>query len=326
MDAAAPMGAAVTGVRRLLAAVVLVLACAAAASAAERYVLVVVGVAGSETHAKTFAAWRDGFVAAVSGPLRVPADHVVVLSDRGATRDAVRDALAALGKRVQRDDTLLVVLIGHGTYDGTDAKFDLAGPDLGANEWKSLLQPISGLVVFVNTSSASAPFLGRIAGPRRVVITATDTPAQQYDTVFAGYFLAAFTDESCDLDKDRRVSIGEAFTCGATRTRRSYEQRGQLATERAVLDDDGDGVGKEAGDVGNDGAVASRVFLDPNPDVAVTNDPALSELLARRDALESAIAELARKKTFMPADDYERELERLLVDLARLSRRIRSRS
>lgn len=312
--------------RRILAALVLVLGCVPAATASERYVLVVVGVAGSDAHAKTFAGWRDGFVASVTGPLRVPADHVAVLSDREATRDAVRDAVGRLRTRVQKDDMLLVVLIGHGTFDGTDAKFNLSGPDLDANDFKTLLQPVQGLVVFVNTSSASAPFLGRLAGPHRVVITATDTPAQQYDTQFAGYFLAAFVDESCDLDKDKRVSIGEAFTCGATRTKRAYEQRGQLATERAVLDDDGDGVGKEAGDVGNDGAVASRVFLDPNPDVAVTNDPALSELLARRDALESAIAELARKKTFMPADDYERELERLLVDLARLSRRIRSRS
>ena len=194
----------------------------------------------------------------------------------------MKEALTRLAREVGRDDLLFVLLIGHGTFDGIDAKFNLVGPDLEAAEWRALLAPVAGQVVFVNAAAASAPFLTRLAGPRRVVITATDTPAQKFDTRFAEAFVAAFTDAGADLDKDGRVSIGEAFTYGSTRTKRWYEQRGQLSTERAMLDDTGDGVGKEAGTLGADGSMASRLFLDPGPDAALSKDPAA--LRARRPA------------------------------------------
>lgn len=301
------------------------------AGAAERYVLVVAGVSGSPQHAERHARWRTTLVEALRGPIGLPADHVVDLydgddvpPDRRATLVNVRRVIDGWRSRIEDGDLLTVVLIGHGTFDGVDAKFNLVGPDLEAAEWASLLDGVKGTQVVVNTASASFPFLRRLAGPRRVVITATDSPLQKYDTVFAEFFVQAFTADDADLDKDRRVSIGEAFTFAGTRARRWYEQRGQLPTERALLDDDGNGVGREAGALGDDGALASRLFLDPGPEVAMSSDPALSELLGRRDALETAVDELKRKREFMPPDDYARELERLLVELARLSRRIRA--
>lgn len=300
--------------------------------AAARFALVVAGASGSPQHATVLAQRRDALAGALVGPLGVPPDHVVVLGDgppsapSSATREHVQRAVQDLAARMAAADTLLVVLIGHGTDDGVDAKFNLVGPDLEAEEWRRLLQPVPGRLVFVNTSSASAAFLARIAGPGRVVITATDTPVQKYDTVFADYFAGAFTAPDADLDKDARVSIGEAFAFASARVKKYYADRGQLATERAVLDDTGDGKGKEAGAPGDDGALASRTFLDAGPEATASTDPAVSELLARRDALEATLEELRRKKEFMPADDYERELERVLVEHARVSRRIRSRS
>ena len=314
---------------RLAVAAALVLTLAGPAAAANRFVLIVTGAPGSDTHARDQQQWADAFVAAVRGPLAVTPERLIVLGPTSgpevgvATREGVREALTRLAKEMRREDLLFVLLIGHGTFDGIDAKFNLVGPDLEAADWRALLAPVPGQVVFVNAAAASAPFLTRLAGPRRVVITATDTPAQKFDTRFAEAFVAAFTDAGADLDKDGRVSIGEAFTYGSTRTRRWYEQRGQLSTERAMLDDTGDGVGKEAGTLGSDGAVASRLFLDPGPDAALSKDPAVSELVGRRDAIETDIEELKRKKSFMPGEDYERELERMLVDLARLSRQIR---
>ncbi len=41
-----------------------------------------------------------------------------------------------------------------------------------------------------------------------------------------------------------------------------YEQRGQLTTERALIDDNGDGVGREAEAPGPDGALARILYLD----------------------------------------------------------------
>jgi hypothetical protein len=303
-----------------------------AAVAGERYVLVVSGVSGSPALAEEHARLREAFAGALTGAMQLQADRLYVLreappgSPDAATGANVRAVVDTLRRRLRRDDVLHVVLFGHGTYDGVDAKFNLVGPDLEAAEWRTLLAGLPSFVVIVNTTGASFPFLQRLAAPRRVVITATDSPAQRYDTVFPRFFVDAFTDPESDLDKDGRLSVGEAFTYASTRTRRWYEQHGQLATERALLDDNGDGVGVEAGVAGSDGALASRLFFDPGPDETWSADPALSQLIARRDALEAAIDELKRKRSFMPAGDYERELERLLIDLARLSRLIRSRS
>jgi hypothetical protein len=302
------------------------------ASAADRFALIISGVSGSPEYAETHAKRRDELVAALVGPLRVPKENVVVLKEGprdapdAASSERVAAAFRSLAPRMTAEDVLLVVLLGHGSDDGTDAKFNLVGPDLGAAEFAKLLQPIRARVVFVNTTASSSAFVSDLAGPGRIVITATDTPAQRYDTVFGEYFGPAFTAPDADLDKDGRVSVGEAFAFASLRVKEYYADRGQLATERAVLDDTGDGAGKQAGAVGPDGAVASRTFFDLGPEVAASNDAAMSELLARRDSLEGALEELRRKKEFMPAGDYARELERLLVDLARLSRDIRARS
>jgi hypothetical protein len=302
------------------------------ASANERYALIVSGASGSPQHAAASEKRRTGLVETLTGPLGLAAGNVVVLKEGpagaadAATRERLQAAVTTLASRVGAGDVVLIVLLGHGTDDGVDAKFNLVGRDVTADEFRTWLAPVKGRVVFVNTTAASAAFLSRLAGPGRIVLTATDTPAQQYDTVFADFFGPAFAAPEADLDKDGRVSVGEAFAFASVRVKRHYAERGQLATERAVLDDDGDGRGKEAGTAGPDGSLASRTFLDAGPEVAASRDAALSELLARRDALETALDELKRKKEFMPADDYVRELERVLVDIAKLSREIRSRS
>lgn len=316
--------------KQWLCAMALLLA-ASAASAGERFVLVVSGASGSSALREEHARWRQTFVDALAGPLQLPSDHVIVLTDspgeqRSATRQHVESAVRELRSRMRAGDLLCILLIGHGTFDGVEAKFNLVGPDLDAGEWSHLLARVPGQLVIVNTTGASYPFLARLTSPNRVVIVATSSPAQEYDTVFPRHFVAAFTDEEGDLDKDSRTSVGEAFAYASTRTRRWYQQRGQLPTEQALLDDTGDGVGKEAGTPGPDGVLASRTFLDAGTDAGTSADPAISELIARRDALEIAVDELRRKRSFMPPADYEREVERVLIELARVSRRIRTGS
>lgn len=303
------------------------------AEGSRRFALVVSGADGGDAFAANHARWREALVQSLVERMQMPSEHITVLHGDGeaatrtlATRERVREAMGALASALGERDVLLVVLIGHGTFDGVDARFNLVGPDIEAADWRALLEPIRGTVVFVNTTGASFPFLRRLAGPRRVVVTATNSPAQRFDTVFGEFFGQAFGDEASDLDKNGRISVGEAFTFGASRATRWYEQRGSLATEQALLDDNGDGVGQQAGELGPDGAFASRLFLDPDPDESRSADPAVSELIARRDSLERQIDQVKRKKGFMPPEDYERELERLLIELARLSQRIRSGS
>ena len=302
-----------------------------AAAEGRRFALVVAGASGSPEHAVAQAGWVAALAGALTGPLGLPEDQVQTLTEDGgadgrATRENVRAALERVRRATGPDDLLAIVLIGHGTWDGVSAKFNLVGPDLDAADWAAMLRPITASLVVVNTTSASYPFLAELAAPGRVVITATGSPFQRYDTVFPEYFVSAFTDEAADLDKDGRVSIWEAFAGASGRVKRYYEQRGQLATERAVLDDTGDGTGKEAGAVGPDGAVASRVFLDAGPRLPAGAGPAASELLARRERLLSDLDQLKRKRTFMPPRDYDAELERLILEIARVSQRIRGAS
>jgi hypothetical protein len=216
------------------------------------------------------------------------------------------------------------VLIGHSTFDGVDAKFNLVGPDLEAADWQRLIAAIPGRVVFVNTTGASAPFLSRLAGPSRIVITATDNPAQKYETIFPEFFSQAFDAPEADLDKDGRVSIWEAFAFASGQVKQYYRQRGQLSVERPVLDDTGDGQGKDSSELGPDGAMASRTFLDAGDEAPAGAGPALSELINRRNVLEGEFDELKRRRTFMPPGDYEKQRDLLLIEIARVSRLIRA--
>lgn len=307
-----------------------------AAWAADRYALVVSGASGSPELAEQHAKWRGSLASALAEKLHMPADHLTILSDRGgptaaladgklaSTRDNLRGILGKLAQSMKKEDVLLVVLLGHSTFDGVDAKFNLVGPDLEAADWQRLVSAIPGRVVFVNTTGASAPFMQRLAGPGRIVITATDSPAQKYETIFPEFFTQAFDVAEADLDKDGRVSVWEAFAFASTNVKQYYRQRGRLSVERPVLDDTGDGQGKDASELGPDGQMASRTFLDDGDEPPVGAGPALSELINRRNILEGEFDELKRRRSFMPPGDYEKQRDLLLIEISRISRLVRA--
>ncbi len=307
-----------------------VLAAAGAASAQGRYALIVSGAAGGPGYVEQYARWTGTLSKVLAEQMKLPPSAIHLLSDTAgdsaATEENVRRAITAIRQVMTRDDLLLVVLIGHGTFDGVDAKFNLVGPDLSSSEWSALLRGIPGRVVLVNTTSASFPFIERVSGSRRIVVTATDSVAQNYDTVFPEYFVNAFADEAADIDKNGRISIWEAFAAATAGVGRSFQQRGLLATERALLDDNGDGVGKEADAAGDDGSLAARTYLDETLPGAAPTDEVLLKLLQRKTALEREVEDLKIRRTFLPAADYAKEFERLMIELARVSRDIRGRT
>ncbi len=308
------------------------LATASPALCADHYALVITGASGSPQYAERYSRWRGSFVATLTNDFSYPDDHIVVLSDDAgapglrATRENVRAALQNFARRVARDDQLLILLIGHGTAGDEDAKFNLVGPDIPALEWAGLIKPIDGRVVFVNTSSASFEYLERLAGRGRIVVTATDSASQQFETVFPEFFVQAFAAPSADLDRNGKVSIWEAFRSASGGVKGWFETQGRLATERPLLDDNGDGIGREAESPGVDGALAQATYLQVDRPLSSSVDPAVAELLRRRAEIESRIERLRAGKDNMPADQYERELEALVLELARLDREIRSKS
>jgi hypothetical protein len=311
-------------------AVVLPLLFPNSAAAGERYAVLISGVSGEQKFAEQQEKWRAELAAFLTTSFQFPDANVVSLVEQSepssrATGANVRRLFGDLRRRLTGDDMLMVVLIGHGTFDGVDAKFNLVGPDLSAAEWKALLDSLPGRLVVVNTTASSFPFLEELSRAGRVVITATDSAAQRFATVFPEYFTRALADRSSDLDKNGRVSVWEVFTAASAGVKRHYEQRGQLSTERPLLDDNGDREGREADTPGEDGASARTTYLDPDPGTN-TADAVLAELERQRLALENQVEELKARRASMPDAQYQAELERILVELARVSQEIRKRS
>jgi hypothetical protein len=323
------------GVRRpafgLAVACALVLAAGKPSFAADRYALVVTGASGGAKFAEMYDQWRGRLVKALEERLSFERDHVVVLAEKAggavqlATRENVRDALAGLASRMHGTDLLVLVLIGHGTFDGATAKFNLVGPDLDAGEWASLVRGVPGHLVVVNTASASFPFLSALSRKGRVVITATDSVASRFDTVFPEYFTQAVETASTDADRNDRVSIWEIFASASAGVRRYYEEKGLLPVEHPMLDDAGDGFGKDAEQPGIDTSTAQAVYLGPDP-AESSLDAATRELIGRRDDLLGEIGQLKAKKPAMDEGDYTARLEKLLIELAKVSRELREKN
>jgi hypothetical protein len=331
MGAPPPLGAEVrrTGLSGIV--VLAVLSSASASSAQDRYAVLVTGAPGGETYAKAYAALEASFVSTFEGRLKFDRSHVFVLSgtrDEPATRSTaanVRRVLGTLASQVTRDDVVLILLVGHGTSDGDAAKFNLVGPDLEAAQWAALVDALPARVVFVNSTGASFPFLERLSARNRIVITATDSAAQRFDTVFAEKLAEALSDPATDLDRNGRLSLWEVFAQTSAGVARYYDQRGQLPTERPLLDDNGDRTGQQAGAPGPDGALARTTYLDADP-VSSVDDPALAALLDRQRSLEEQAEALKLRKRSMPTEEWDAAFEKLMIELARVSRAIRQRS
>jgi hypothetical protein len=287
-------------------------------AAQQTHILVVVGVPGDEEHAQKFQKWATTFTDAARKKDAVPDGNITLLADRQATRESVEKAVAALAARATPTDGVVILLIGHGSFDGRQAAFNLPGPDLTSADWARLLGTLHAAhVAFVNTSSASGAFLPTVASPGRVIVTATKTGGERNETEFAEHFVAAFADEAADRDRNGHVSIAEAFEYAKTKVVQSFQQKGLLLTEHATLDD------------GGGGQLAATVFLGTGrTETALqidASDPALRALAAERDAVEQQIAALKLKKASMAEADYDTRMEELLTDLALKTKAIRDR-
>ena len=135
------------------------------------------------------------------------------------------------------------MLIGHGTFDGKTTKFNLRGPDVTAADLARWLKPFSRPLVVVDTTSCSAPLINTLSGSNRVVVTATRSGYEENFTHFGHFLAEALSDPEADLDKDHQVSLLEAFLTAARQTAEFYKTEGRIATEHALLDDNGDGLG-----------------------------------------------------------------------------------
>lgn len=240
-------------------------------------------------------------------------------------RDRLKQVLEAEPKSGAGE--LWLVLVGHGTFDGKEAKFNLRGADFSASELAEWLKPMLRPLALIDTASSSAPFMAKLAGRNRVVVTSTRSGYQQNYARFGKYFTESIADPKSDLDKDGQVSLLEGFLAAAHRTGEFYQTDGRLATEHALIDDNGDGLGTPADWFR--GVRATRRAQDGAPldgtrahQFHLVRSPAEQQLppevRSRRDALELEVAKLREAKAKMTESAYYAQLEKLLLQLASL--------
>ncbi len=298
---------------------------AAGAGREKTSVILVVGAPGEPEYASNFlhqvSAWEQA-----CAKVDCPRMTIGLEEAPGATNDLERLRQTLEAEPKEGPGQLWVVLIGHGTFDGKEARFNLRGPDLSPAELAAWLRPFRCPVAVIDTSSSSAPFLKPLAGTNRVVLSATRSGNEQNFTRFGQYFAEAIGGTNADLDKDGQVSLLEAFLMASRRATEFYKLDGRIVTEHALLDDNGDGLGTPAewfkgtravrrakDNAPLDGFLAQQWCLVPSD----SERKWTPEQQARRDALERAVLAHREKKSQLPPDAYYRELERLLLPLAR---------
>lgn len=229
------------------------------------------------------------------------------LTGGDATKAKLQAAIAGAAK-LSRTDTFTLVLIGHGTWDGVNYRFNLPGPDVTDEELKSWLDKVPSEQVVVAATSASGPLKDSLKDSRRVVVTATRSGTEKNAVVFSRYFVEAFRDATADSDKNEVVSALEAFRYAEAKTKNYFETEKRLATEHAVLDDPG---------------IASRIALARFGSVQrALADPAKKSLLERKEELERSIDRLKLEKAAMPVEEYRAKLTAVLLELAKVSEEI----
>jgi hypothetical protein len=287
-------------------------------AAEESHLVIVVGLGGEKKYSDAFRDVAVSMVGAAEKKLGLDPARIVSLGERESTRESVQKALREVAGRAATGDLVFILLIGHGSSQQGESRFNLRGPDMTPADFAPLLDSLaSRRVVFVNTASASGDFVKALLGPDRTIVTATRSAQERNETTFARHFVDAFAKGGADADKDQRVSVLEAFEYARREVQRSYEKERRLLTEHAVLED------------GREGALARTVFLGSGDGEATPLDPGDAKLLAlrqeRRDVERRLEALKARKETTASAP-YAEELEKLLLELALKDEEIRRRA
>jgi hypothetical protein len=312
-----------------LAALLLVLGLSGRAGAEDSHLVIVAGLGGEKKYTDAFHQMAVALVGAAEKKLGVDPAHIAYLGEKPAdpslpvyrgraSRETVARALADVARRARPGDLVFILLIGHGTAQAGASRFNLAGPDMGAADFAPLLDGLAAqTVVFVNAASASGDFAQGLSGKDRAIVTATKSPLERNQTVFAKHFVDAFTGDGADADKDQRVSLLEAFEYARREVQRFYEKERRLLTEHAVLED------------GREGALARTVFLGTGGEVvtaAEAGDPELAGLRQERRDVERRMEALRGQKAALSASDYQAQLEGLLLELALKDEAIRRRA
>jgi hypothetical protein len=280
------------------------------------YYVTVAGLGGEPDYEQRFTATAkelDKVFKASSGA------HVYTLTGTQATRARLTETVTAITREAKPEDDFVLTLIGHGSFDGVEYKFNLIGPDVSAAELAALCDRVpTRRQLVVNTTSASGGSVVALERPGRAVIAATKAGTEKNATVFARYWAEALQDPTSDIDKSESISAMEALQYADRKTAGFYESQKRLATEHAVFEDTGHGEAVRIGTKqGREGALlTSLTVVRIGASQAAMNDPAKRDLLAKKEELEQKIDALKYQKAAMEPGDYKKQLTETLLQLA----------
>ncbi len=251
--------------------------------------------------------------------------HVVTLAGGDATREHLQQAFADIAVHAHADDALVVTLIGHGSFDGTEYKFNLPGPDVSAEQLADWCNHVAATrQLIIDTSSASGGAVKALQRHDRVVIAATKAGTEKNATVFARYWVEALQDPGADTDKNQIISGLEAFQYATRKTAAFYETEKRLATEHAVFEEGGKAApvrdGTADGDAGR--MLASFALVRLGGSTQVASDPAKLVLLKQKEELEQKIDLLKYQRAAMSPEEYRTLLSQALVSLAKVQQEL----
>jgi len=309
---------------------------------AQKYVVILGGAAAGKKYATRFREWTLRLYDTLTTDYGYQPEQIILLLGHGdpdeprisgpCRRETIQDTVRDLKKALRPGDQVFFFLVGHGTSDEEEAKFVIVGPDITHRAFASILEALLEQdIVVVNTTSSSYPFCAALSGPGRVIICSTRASAERYDTIFPQYFIEALEDHAGDRDKNKRVSMWEAFLFVHRSVEKWYTERDRLSSEHAVLDDNGDGLFSNNPDPAkNDGRLAQVAYLDllpSEPTLGISagiNISLVRELAAKMRDLERSIFLLRNRKAELPKRIYQKELEDLLIELARTNRELKN--
>jgi hypothetical protein len=300
-------------------AVIAAMLCAALTleARAATWIVIVSGLGGESDYEQRFTAAANEMdrIFQAEGP----AVRVTTLTGANATAGQLHDALAAVAREAKPEDDFALILIGHGSFDGVEYKFNLVGPDMTAAQIAELCDKVHAQrQLIVDTTSASGGAVPAFERPGRAVIAATKSGTEKNATVFARYWVEAFQDPSADTDHSGSISALKAFAYATRKTAEFYDSQKRLATEHAVFNDTGSGEPvREAGN-GQGNLLASFTLLRSGATAQAANDPAKRALLEQKDELEQKIDTLKYQKAALDPEVYKSELTDALVKLAKV--------
>lgn len=196
------------------------------------------GFAGADVHVQFGGLATEGAGSGLTG-----------IQGKG-TREEIASEAAELRKALKPQDILWVIVMGHAYYDGKHSHFNIPGPDMNEQEFGKLFAGMAAREqVFFITIPASGFYIKPLSAKGRVVITATEADRGGNETVFPMALAEVLTNPpqaaDFDVDGDGRATLFDFYIVVTLNVIERYLKDEFLPTEHALLDDNGDGRGKE---------------------------------------------------------------------------------